>query len=228
MLLASFPSGPWQANCYVVAESERASCVVIDPGMDAAPAVARTLELYGLTVEAVLVTHGHVDHVADAAKVADAHGVPVWVPPADAWMLTDPVGGVGEFSRGVLAQLGMSSLPLPHQVVDLVDGGRVSLAGLEFDFTLAPGHTPGSTLIRLADAERRPIVFCGDVIFAGSIGRMDLPGGSEPAMKRTLRDVILPLADDTLLLPGHGSHTDARAERASNPYLSARYLEARR
>jgi len=226
VFLASFASGLWQANCYVVAAAGATDCVVIDPGQDAAPLVGELLGEHGLTPVGVIATHGHFDHVASAAQVADAHGVPVWIHPVDRHLLSDPAAGLSADSAAMVRQLLGGPLAEPAMVESLAVAS-LSLAGLEFSVAHAPGHTAGSVLLGL-DYPGHPqigrVVFSGDVVFAGSVGRTDLPGGDQATMVRTLQDVVLALPDDTALLPGHGTQTTMATERAQNPYLQPAFL----
>lgn len=229
MFITSFPAGPWQANCYVVAAPGAQRCVVVDPGVQAAEVIGRVVAEAGLEVAGVLLTHGHIDHVASAAEVADAAGVPAWIHTADRELLTD-AGPVLAPARELLRSLG-GELREPADLRLLRGGEAVEVAGLSFHVVSAPGHRPGCVLFRLGlpqdgDDPGRPgeVVFTGDVLFAGTIGRTDLPGGDPDAMVATLRDVVLGLPDDALLLPGHGDATTMAAERANNPYLQPRFL----
>ncbi len=226
MLITSFAAGPWQANTYVVAATGASQCVVIDPGVEAGPHLAAALAEHGLSVGGVLLTHGHIDHVASAADVADAAGVPAWLHAADRELLTDAGPGLAP----VVAGLGID-LREPADLRELVGGEPVEVAGLVFDVVHAPGHRPGCVMLRLplpasAADPGRPgeAVFTGDVLFAGSIGRTDLPGGDPDAMVATLRHALTALPDDALLLPGHGAATTMAVERSSNPYLQSRFL----
>jgi glyoxylase-like metal-dependent hydrolase (beta-lactamase superfamily II) len=226
VFLASFPSGPWQANCYLAAVAAGRECVIVDPGVGAADGVRQLVAAHGLTPAAVLLTHGHIDHVASAAELADQWGVPALIHAADRELLTDPVAGLGPEAVPLLAQvLGDAVMTEP---VDLrfFDSG-VDVAGLAFDVIHAPGHRPGCVMLRtaLTDNDRADqVVFSGDVLFAGSIGRTDLPGGDHQVMLQTLRGPVLALADTAAILPGHGPQTLMAAERAQNPYLQADYL----
>lgn len=192
---------------------------MIDPGVDAAPVVEQMTAQHHLDPVAVLLTHGHIDHVAGAAALADPRGITVHCPPADVLLLTDPGAALDETGRAWVRQRwGTDHLAAPHSVRALEPGSH-HLAGLELDVVAAPGHTPGSSLIRLPDTEQGPIVFSGDVIFAGTVGRTDLPGGDADVMAATLAEVVWPLDDDTHLLPGHGPATTMDQERRTNPYL---------
>ncbi|HEY5483095.1 MAG TPA: MBL fold metallo-hydrolase [Propionibacteriaceae bacterium] len=217
--------GPWEANCYLVGAADTDECVVIDAGMDASSVVERLLAESNRTPVAVLASHGHLDHVADAHAVADAHGVPVWIHPADRHLLTDPGAGLGPQGAELVRTLyGSATWPEPSDVREWHDGDEVTLAGVTFRVVEAPGHTPGCVLL-LASVGDTVWVFTGDVVFAGSIGRTDLPGGDMATMAASLRDKVLTLSDDVPLLPGHGPSTTVARERATNPYLQASFLE---
>ncbi len=226
MFLASFPSGAWQANCYLMAPAENAECVIIDPGQDAAEMVDRLVVEHGLTPSAVLATHGHFDHVADAATVADRYGVPVYIDPADRHLLTDPAAGLDISGAAMIRQLIGSGMAEPDDVRGY-PCGTLSVAGIEISVLPAPGHTAGSVLLSVPTREHPGvdrIVFSGDVVFAGSVGRTDLPGGDQPTMLRSLREVVLALPERTALLPGHGPQTSLANERLHNPYLQPDFL----
>lgn len=231
MLIVPVPVGPWQANCYTVATSagnadEPVDCVVIDAGMSARPVVEQVLAQFGLRLAAVIATHGHLDHVADAAAIADAAGVPVFIHPADEHLLRHPADGLSGELAALARQAFGDELAPPASVHHLKDRTPIEVAGLRFGVTEAPGHTAGSVLLRLdgvaiepGPQHTVPVVFTGDVVFAGSIGRTDLPGSDPDAMARTLETAVLALPDEAYLLPGHGPATTMAAERASNPYL---------
>ena len=219
MLVRGFPAGSFGTNCYVVAASAGSECVVVDPGQDAVQGVEDLLREHRLKPVAVLLTHGHIDHMWSVVPVCGAHDVPAYVHPADRALLSDPGRGL---SLGVGQQLfGGLVFTEPDDVVELPTGGPLELAGLRFTVDLAPGHTPGSIMFGLPgdEAAGEPLLIAGDVLFAGSIGRTDLPGGDHAAMLRSLATAVLPLADDTVVLPGHGPATTIGHERATNPYL---------
>lgn len=228
MFLTSFPAGPWQANTYVFAP-DGMRAVIIDPGVGAFDPVVRIVEENGLTVEGVLLSHGHIDHVATAADVADRYGVPAWIHTADRELLTDP-GMPGVPMEVLVAQFGVD-LREPSDLRLWSGGETTEVAGASFAVVHAPGHRPGCVMLRYALAEplaQAPgiaeLVFTGDVVFAGSIGRTDLPGGDQAAMIDSLREVVLALPDDAALLPGHGPQTTMAHERAANPYLQPSFL----
>ena len=209
---------PWATNCYVVAADGSSQVVVIDPGVDAADPVRRVLDDHGWTLAGVIATHGHVDHIGDAARLANEAGVPMWMHSADDYMLLRPSSGLGAGSYEMMQALYQDRLPTPDQRVDLATQSSIDVAGLHFDVLPAPGHTPGCVILTAA-TDDGPIAWTGDVVFAGSIGRTDLPGGDAIAMSCTLCEVVQPLDDATRLLPGHGPSTTMRRERFGNPYL---------
>ena len=226
MFLASFAAGPWQANCYLIAPAAGRECVIIDAGVEAADGVRTLLAEHSLTPAAVLDTHGHIDHIAAAAGLADEHGVELWLHPADRHLLTDPAAGISPESRAMLAQYLPGPFVEPQQLRFFGDEG-IELAGLEFSLRHAPGHTAGCVLLGVdypGHDQIDQVVFSGDVLFAGSIGRTDLPGGDPEAMKQSLATTVLALPDSAAVLPGHGPQSTMARERAANPYLQPEFL----
>ncbi|MDP4508082.1 MBL fold metallo-hydrolase [Nonomuraea turcica] len=213
MLIAGFPAGAFQTNCYVVAPAAGEECVIVDPGQDATEGVDELLREHRLKPVAVLLTHGHLDHVWSVAPVCGARDVPAWIHPEDRHLLSDPAAGWSGTSASLFGDLTLSE---PDDVRELTDGAVLKLAGLELAVDHTPGHTRGSVSFRLPDDE---VMFSGDLLFAGSIGRSDLPGGDYPTILRSLAAKCLPLPDDTVVLPGHGPQTTIGRERATNPYL---------
>ncbi len=222
MLIAGFPAGPWGTNCWVVATAPGTECVVIDPGMDASDGVRRLVDEHRLKPVAIVATHGHVDHVWSVAPLAGAYDTAAWIHPADRHLLSDPAAGLGADSAAMLAQLG-TTFAEPDDVRALDDGAALTLAGVTFAVEHTPGHTEGSVVFRTAydGPEDVPeVLFAGDLLFAGSIGRTDLPGGDHGAMLRSLATRVLPLDDRIVVLPGHGEQTTIGRERATNPFLA--------
>jgi glyoxylase-like metal-dependent hydrolase (beta-lactamase superfamily II) len=227
VLLTSFPAGPLQANCYFVARGRGAGCAIVDPGMDAMDGVRRVVAEHDLKPVAVLVTHGHFDHMWCAREVATEYDCPVWIHPADRHLLSDPMAAISGQSAAMLrAQLGMDDIPEftePADVRDAADGAEIEVDGLTITVDHVPGHTPGTVFYRVdydGPEDVSQIMFSGDFLFAGSIGRTDLEGGSHPQMQDSLRDRVLPLQDDIVVLPGHGGQTSVGRERATNPFLA--------
>jgi hydroxyacylglutathione hydrolase len=219
VLIAGFPAGAWGTNCYVVAPDAGEECVIIDPGHQAAPGVEEILVRHRLKPVAAILTHGHLDHVASVVPLCGAHDVPAWIHPEDRYMLTDPEKALGRsIGRQLLGELAIGE---PDDVKELSDGSTLNLAGLELAVAHAPGHTRGSVTFRLPEnADIPPVLFSGDLLFSGSVGRTDLPGGSMDELVESLARVCLPLDDSTVVLSGHGPQTTIGRERAANPYLA--------
>jgi len=218
VLIAGFPAGSFAANCYLVADAPGSECLIIDPGQDAVPGITEIVERYRLRPVAVLATHGHIDHIWSVAPVCGARGIPAYIHPADRALLSDPARGL---SLGPSQSLfGGLTFSEPDDVRELTDGMTMQLAGITLAVDHAPGHTPGSVTFRIPGAADPETLFTGDLLFAGSIGRTDLPGGDYETILASLARVCLPLADETVVLAGHGPQTTIGAERAHNPFLA--------
>ncbi|MBV9485868.1 MAG: MBL fold metallo-hydrolase [Frankiaceae bacterium] len=211
MLVVGFPAGPFGTNCWIVAPGSGEQCVVIDPGVEAEGPLDDVLAEYRLQPVAVLLTHGHLDHMFSVTPVCGAKDVPALIHPADRPMLTDPAMGLGVPPGTPI--FGRLSFAEPDDVRELVDGETLELAGLSLRVDATPGHTEGSVTF-LGGGE----LFSGDLLFAGSIGRTDLPGGSWEQMQRSLA-FPLTLPDETVVRPGHGPDTTIGRERLTNPFL---------
>lgn len=220
MQVFGFPSAVFGTNCYVVAPSTGDECLVVDPGIDILDQLAQVLREHRLKPAAVLLTHGHLDHTYSVTPVCGAHGIAAYLHSDDTYRLRDPLAAMDPAVIAMLEQQfgRAASWAEPDDVVEVADGARLELAGLELDVIHAPGHTEGSVMFELPGAQSRTLI-TGDVLFAGSIGRTDLPGGDHAAMLRSLREGVLPRADDTVVLPGHGPQTTIGRERSTNPYL---------
>jgi glyoxylase-like metal-dependent hydrolase (beta-lactamase superfamily II) len=223
VLVAGFPAGSWGTNCYLVAPGKGQECVVVDPGQDAARGVEELVRENGLKPVAVLLTHGHLDHMWSVVPVCGAHDIPAYVHPEDRVLLSDPGRGLSgetlELLSGVLTA-GTMTFTEPDDVRELAQDTVLSLAGLEITVAHAPGHTRGSvTFATPGDGEEPPVLFSGDLLFRGGVGRTDLPGGSYDELLASLGRVCLPLPDETLVLSGHGAESSIGHERATNPWL---------
>ncbi|HMM94763.1 MBL fold metallo-hydrolase [Phycicoccus sp.] len=228
MLAVAFPAAAFGTNCYVLAPGPGEECLVVDPGIGVEDTLRDVLAEHRLRPAAVLLTHGHLDHVYSVTPVCGGRTA-AYVHAEDRYRLTDPLTSIDPGTLAMMeAQFGQrATWREPERVVDVADGQRLDLAGLGVDVLHAPGHTEGSVMFALdvvpdglpAEEGLDRTVVSGDVLFAGSIGRTDLPGGDGAAMQRSLRDVVLPLPDSTLVLTGHGPATTMRRERATNPYL---------
>lgn len=233
MLLTAFPAAAFGTNCYVVATGPGQECLVVDPGIGVLDDLAAVLSEHRLRPAAVLLTHGHLDHVYSVTPVCQGSGAPALLHADDAYRMADPIATLDPSLVAMLEQQfgEKASWTEPDDLRTVADGERLRFAGLELSVLHAPGHTEGSVMFAVDDVPDsltgaagdpgRPTstVLTGDVLFRGSIGRTDLAGGSHPAMLRSLREVVLPLDDGTLLLPGHGPATTMAQERGSNPYL---------
>ena len=220
MLLTGFPAGMLACNCYVLAQRQGSDAVIVDPGQRAFGPLRRILDENRLTPAAVLLTHGHIDHLWSAQKVADTFGCPVYIHPEDRVMLTDPIRGFGPR----IAQMAFGAMfREPRQVIELdIDGATLNLGGIAVTVDHTPGHTRGSVVFRVSgttagDEDR--MAFTGDTLFRQSIGRTDLPGGSGRDLLGSILNKLLVLDDDFKVLPGHGPASTIGLERRTNPFL---------
>src|SRR3954470_4119525 len=210
MDVRTFTVGPIQENCHIARLAGAREAIVVDPG-DEAPRLVDALAALEVEVAAILLTHTHFDHVGAVAPMARATGAEVWCPELEVPVLADimryvPWPGFGPFE----------SYTADHTVAG---GETLELAGMEIEVLFTPGHSPGHVTYRVADEQ---VVFSGDVLFAGSIGRTDLPGGDTATLMRTLADLLDLLPDETTVYPGHMGTTTIGRERATNPFLAQR------
>lgn len=206
-------------NAWIVAPNGAGGdCVLVDAPPDP-KAILDRLAHHGLRLVALLSTHGHVDHVGGISTVVHAHDheVPVHIHDADRHMLLDPVGTSGGFGQFLL-QEGLD-LRTPELILGLDDGEQVKGAGMTFTAIHTPGHTKGSVCLKLDVEGEPPVLFSGDHLFQGSIGRTDMPGGSFDELRQSMIDKILPMPDEVQVLPGHGPVTTVGQERRFNPFL---------
>ncbi len=201
--------GPVQTNCYLVGEETSRQAVVIDPAWDGEKIMAEAVRR-GWEVAAVWLTHAHFDHVAGAAALARVLPTPLTLAiHPDDLLLYQRQGGAAMF--------GLQIDPGPEPTVLLSHGQVLPLGQVDFEVRHTPGHTPGHVVF-YSDAEK--VVFCGDVIFRGSIGRTDLPGSSYPALIESIETQLFSLPDQTVLYSGHGPQTSIGIERRTNPFFS--------
>ena len=227
MLVRCVLASAFAENCWVLATDEGEECVVVDPGVGVLDGLLTVFREHRLRPSAILLTHGHVDHIWSVTPVCrSADPVPaVHVHAEDAYRLRDPLGDVSpELRAALVAQFGAGATwQEPDDVLTLPSGaaGEVRLAGIPFTATHTPGHTEGSVVYGLA-GDTSPLLLSGDLLFAGSVGRTDLPGGDPAAMARSLATALPPLPADTVVLPGHGPTTTMATERTTNPFLADR------
>jgi len=220
VLLTGFPAGMLACNCYVLAQRPGSDAVIVDPGQRAFGPLRRILDENRLTPAAVLLTHGHIDHLWSAQKVADTFGCPVYIHPEDRFMLTDPIRGFGPR----IAQMAFGAMfREPRQVIELdIDGATLNLGGIAVTVDHTPGHTRGSVVFRVSGTTAGGgdrMAFTGDTLFRQSIGRTDLPGGSGRDLLGSILNKLLILDDDIKVLPGHGPASTIGLERRTNPFL---------
>jgi len=208
MEVRMFTVGPAQENCFLLRREGSDRALMIDPGEEA-PKLLAAVEQLGVTLDGILLTHTHFDHVGAVAPVARATGAEVWVPEMERFVLADinrfvPWSGFGPFE----------SWEAEHTVAG---GETLELAGFQIDVLFTPGHSPGHVSYSFAEQEA---IFSGDVLFQGSVGRTDLPGGDEPTLLRSIRTLLDTLPGATTVHPGHMGLTTLGEERASNPFLA--------
>jgi hydroxyacylglutathione hydrolase len=200
--------GPVQENCFLVRREGADRAVIVDPGEEAERLLAEIADA-GVTLDAILLTHTHFDHVGAVAPVARATGAPVYCPQLETQVLANvmdyvPWPGFGPFE----------SYEADHTVAG---GERLQVAGLDVDVVLTPGHSPGHVTYAIADEQA---LFSGDVLFEGSVGRVDLPGGDWPTLARSIQTLLDAYPDETRVFPGHMGATTLGRERATNPFLA--------
>jgi len=217
VIVTGFPAAAFGTNCFVVAPGRGEHAVVVDPGAEVEDQLDEVLREHRLQPVAVLLTHGHIDHTYSVTPVCGAKGIPAYIHPGDNGLLADPMSGISPQTAALFG--GRLQWSEPDDVRPLDDGVVLQLAGLEITVDHAPGHTPGSVAFRLPGDDVPQVMLSGDLLFAGSIGRVDLPGGSQAAMLDSLSRVVLPLDDTTVVHPGHGPSTTVGRERRTNPFL---------
>jgi glyoxylase-like metal-dependent hydrolase (beta-lactamase superfamily II) len=216
----------FETNCWILALGTGQECIIVDPGM-AKPNLVNEIEQkvseLKLKPVAVFITHGHLDHTFSVLPLTKQVPMRTFVTGADRFLLTDPMGALdrGGVSEQFLRAFGVEKFKEPDEIIELEDFSTFEVAGMQITSIFAPGHTKGSVIFTVENQQ----LSSGDVLFAGSIGRTDLPTGSASQMRKTLRDRILTLPDGLNVLPGHGGQTTIGTERVRNPYLQDDFLD---
>ncbi len=205
MLLKVIPVGPLEVNCSIVADPETGEAIIVDPGADGDRIIEAAKEF---KVKAVVNTHGHIDHVGQVRRVKEFFGVPFYLHPEDVFLIRDEIWP--GFATYIKAE------PCPEPDVPLEDGMEIKVGSLTLRVLHTPGHTPGLCCLYL---EEERVLIAGDLLFKGSVGRWDLPGGDVEKLKASLSRVFTELPDDTLVVCGHYEETTIGHERKFNPYL---------
>jgi glyoxylase-like metal-dependent hydrolase (beta-lactamase superfamily II) len=210
MIHEILPVGALQCNCSILGDETSGEAIVVDPGDDI-PRIMAILQRHKLTVKQILITHAHIDHIAGAARLKRLTGAPILYNPRDL-----PLVKMMDVQAGWLGMATPEVLP-PD---DSLDQGRIiEIAGLSGEILHTPGHTQGSVCLYLPE---QSLLLAGDTLFAGSVGRTDLPGGDGATLIRSIHNQLLPLPDSTVVVPGHGPNTTIGEERESNPFLIVR------
>ena len=208
MIHEILPVGALQCNCSILGDEASGEAIVVDPG-DEVPRILAVLRRHKLTVKQILITHAHIDHIAGAARLQALTGAPVLYNQNDL-----PLVNMMAVQAG---WLGMETPEVRPPDDTLDDGKLISIANLSGSILHTPGHTQGSVCLYLPTQK---LLLAGDTLFAGSVGRTDLPGGDGPTLIRSIHNKLLPLPDETVVLPGHGPKTTIGDERKSNPFLA--------
>ena len=218
LIVDSVVAKAFATNCWILSGGGSGQALIVDPGIGDPYLTQEVLDRchsLGLKPVAAFLTHGHLDHMFSVAPLCSGEQIPALIHSSDRALLTHPERALSKAAQGMIPS-GMS-FQEPDEVIELSDGLNYELAGLKIRFSHTPGHTPGSVVAVIEDE----LLISGDVLFAGSIGRTDLPLGSLRDMERSLREKISPLPDQLRVLPGHGRTSTIGAERANNPFLRA-------
>ena len=227
MILELITAPYFATNCWIFAPSKNSECFIVDPGIavpNLVPAIKERLNAHNLKPIATILTHGHLDHTFSVTPLCNGYNIPAYIHKADSKLIGDPFkillpdGAI----NAILKEVGTPSFSDPDEVVAFEENFSINIAGFDLVGHHAPGHTAGSATFVVNDE----FLLSGDVLFAGAIGRTDLPSGSSADMKSSLRKKILPLSDELIVLPGHGPQTTIGRERKHNPYLQDAFLNS--
>ena len=226
MLIERVVAPYFETNCWILSTGSNSECVIVDPGMDKPDLVSAILEKvskHNLTPVAAIITHGHIDHFFSLVPLSKEVALTTFISKADRYLLSDPLKSLMQNgpAKQLLESFGARDFSEPTDLIEVADFTSFEVAGLQIESISAPGHTKGSMMFTVNDEQ----LISGDVLFAGSIGRTDLPTGSASEMRKTLKERVLTLKDHLNVLPGHGQQTTIANERRNNPYLQGEFLD---
>jgi glyoxylase-like metal-dependent hydrolase (beta-lactamase superfamily II) len=227
MLVRQVVADFFETNCWIIAKGANQECLVVDPGISRPSLVNRIkeeIERFKLKPVAIVVTHGHLDHTYSVLPLSKEIPMRTYISKKDKYLLQDPYAALQKDSgiQYLIDQIAKENIGEPNDVYALSDVENFEIAGMKIESKLAPGHTAGSMVFEVESE----FLISGDVLFAGAIGRTDLPTGSMPMMKKTLKNIILKMTDELNVLPGHGVQTTIAEEKRSNPYLQPNFLDS--
>lgn len=226
MLIERVIAPYFETNCWILSTGPKSECIIVDPGMDKPDLVSAILEKVSkdnLKPVAAIITHGHIDHFFSLVPLSKEVALTTFISKEDRYLLSDPLKSLMQNgpAKQLLESFGARDFSEPTDLIEVADFTTFEVAGLQIESMAAPGHTKGSMMFTVNDEQ----LISGDVLFAGSIGRTDLPTGSASDMRKTLKDRVLTLKDHLNVLPGHGQQTTIANERRNNPYLQGEFLD---
>ncbi|CAB5148317.1 unannotated protein [freshwater metagenome] len=226
MLIDRIVAPYFETNCWILSTGKSSECVIVDPGMDKPDlvnAILHKINEHNLKAVGVLITHGHIDHFYSLLPLTKSIPMMTFVSQEDRYLLSDPLKSLMQNgpAKQLIDSFGAKDFKEPDSITEVLDFQQFEIAGMKLESIFAPGHTKGSVMFGVDDK----YLISGDVLFAGSIGRTDLPTGSASDMRKTLKDRVLTLPDHLNVLPGHGGQTTIANERRNNPFLQREFLD---
>ncbi|CAB4602109.1 MAG: MBL fold metallo-hydrolase [Actinobacteria bacterium] len=226
MLIDRIVAPYFETNCWILSTGKSSECVIVDPGMDKPDlvnAILHKINEHNLKAVGVLITHGHIDHFYSLLPLTKSIPMMTFVSQEDRYLLSDPLKSLMQNgpAKQLIDSFGAKDFKEPDSITEVLDFQQFEIAGMKLESIFAPGHTKGSVMFGVDDK----YLISGDVLFAGSIGRTDLPTGSASDMRKTLKDRVLTLPDHLNVLPGHGGQTTIANERRNNPFLQGEFLD---
>ena len=226
MLIERIVAPYFETNCWILSTGPNSECIIVDPGMakpDLVPAILEKVAKHNLKPVAALITHGHIDHFFSLVPLSKEVALTTFISKEDRYLLSDPLKSLMQNgpAKQLLESFGARDFSEPSDLIEIADFTSFDVAGLQIESIAAPGHTRGSLMFTINNEQ----LISGDVLFAGSIGRTDLPTGSASEMRKTLKERVLTLNDHLNVLPGHGQQTTIANERRNNPYLQGEFLD---